>query len=399
MNFVVESKLSHPPSEQQSRVCLLSARNVRNRVTDAVIYEIEDLIGDFDQADLLTYERAPDLSRRMYTAAYKIMRSRRLSQWITPAFNTVQSLEQDYDLFFVVFRNIFELQALKSLKNWRSRCKTAICYITESWDNDEWLHSRRFLLDPLKEFDAVFMGTTNSIDAVADYTRRPCTWLPSGVDTLRFCPFPSLPKRSIDLASLGRRSDITHAAMLKLSQSTDFFYYYDTGANLRTMVPQEHRIMYADLLKRSRYFITNYACADEPGKSGQSQEIGYRFFEGAAAGTIMIGCAPQTQQFRQLFDWADAVIPMPFDAPEVGQLLRELETQPDRLNQIHVNNAAHALQKHDWVYRWEKILATVGLPPTPQMQHRKDHLHQLSQAMLEQTSRASQPMTQVSAGL
>ncbi|MBD2081106.1 glycosyltransferase [Leptolyngbya sp. FACHB-17] len=398
MNFVVENKLSHPASEQQSRVCLLSARNVRDRVTDAMIYEIEDLISDFDQADLLTYDRAPDRSRRMYTAAYKITRSRRLSQWITPAFNAVQTLEQDYDLFFVVLRNIFELQALKSLKNWRSRCKTAICFITESWPNDEWLHKRRHLLEPLKQFDAILMGSTNSVEPMSYYTRRPCTWMPFGLDTLKFSPSLGLPKRSIDLASLGRRSEITHAALLELSQSANFFYYYDTGSNLRTMVPQEHRSMYANLLKRSRYFITNYACADEPDKSSSAQEIGYRFYEGAAAGTIMIGCAPQSKEFQQLFDWPDAVIPMPFHAPDIAQFLAELEAQPDRLNQIHVNNAAHALQKHDWVYRWEKILATVGLPPTPQMQHRKAQLHQLSQAMLEQTNRASQPATPVRAG-
>ncbi|MBW4442989.1 MAG: glycosyltransferase [Plectolyngbya sp. WJT66-NPBG17] len=388
MSLVVEDRLACAETEtkQLARVCLLSARKTRDRVTDAAIYEIEDLIREFDHADLLTYERSPDLSRQVYTTAYQITRSRRLSNWITPGFNAVQELEHHYDLFFVVFRNIFELQALKSLKNWRSRCKKAICYIMESWNNDEWLQNRLYLLEPLKQFDVIYLVTNNSTNEIANYTQRPSVYLPFGVDTLRFCPFPSFPERGIDLASLGRRSSITHTALLNLSQSTDFFYYYDTAANLRTMKPQEHRIMYANLLKRSRYFIANYSCVDEPAKVKGNQEIGYRFFEGAAAGTVMIGCPPASELFRQSFDWDDAVIPMPFDAPEIGQVIADLDAQPERLDRIRLNNVVGSLQKHDWVYRWEKILATAGLSPTAEMQQREAYLHQLSDRMTHQAN-------------
>ncbi len=375
-----------PETKQLSRVCLLSARKTRDRVTDAAICEIEDLICNFNQADLLTYERPPDRSRQVYSKLYQITRSQRLAQWMTPAFCPVQELEQDYDVFFVAFRNIFELQALKSLKNWRSRCKKAICYIMESWNNDEWLNDRLYLLEPLKQFDAVFVVTSNSTKEIAAYTGRPCIYLPFGVDTLRFCPFPGFPERSIDLASLGRRSSITHAALLNLSQSTNFFYYYDTAANLRTIAPQEHRIMYANLLKRSRYFIANYSCVNEPEKVKGSQEIGYRFFEGAAAGTVMIGCAPEAGLFRESFDWSDAVIQMPFDAPEVGQLIADLDAQPDRLNRIRLDNVVGSLRKHDWVYRWKQVLATAGLQPTAEMRDREAYLYQLSETILCQAS-------------
>lgn len=384
MNVIAENKLIYAGSEtkQLSRVCVLSGRKVRDRVTDATIYEIEDLIREFDQVDLFTYDRAPDRSRQVYNTAYQITRSPGLAQQITPAFNSVQELEHDYDLFFVMFRNIFELQALKSLKNWRGRCKKAICYIMESWNNEEWLSDRMFLLEPLKQFDTIYMLTKNSMDEIAAYTQRPCIYLPPGIDTLKFCPFPSSPERSIDLASLGRRSEITHAALLNLSQQKDFFYYYDTAANLRTMSPQEHRIMYANLLKRSRYFIVNYSCIDEPAKSNRAQELGYRFFEGAASGAVMIGSAPNTKLFSQLFGWTDSVIPMPFHAPEVGEIIANLDAQPERVARIRMNNVVHSLRKHDWVYRWKTLLATAGLLPTPAMQHREACLRQLSERII-----------------
>ena len=224
MSLTVENRLANAElrTKQPSRVCLLSARKTRDRVSDAAIYDFEDLICEFDHADLFTYDRSPDLSRQVYTKAYQITRSRRISNWITPGFNPVQELEHDYDLFFVVFRNIFEVQALKSLKNWRSRCKKAVCYIAESWNNNEWLHDRLFLLEPLKQFDTILFGTNNSIRTIETYTQRPGIYLPSGINAPRFCPFPSLPERSIDVASLGRRSPVTHAALLNLSQSKKF---------------------------------------------------------------------------------------------------------------------------------------------------------------------------------
>ena len=142
--------------------------------------------------------------------------------------------------------------------------------------------------------------------------------------------------------------------------------------------------MYANLLKRSRYFITNYACADEPAKVNFAQEIGDRFFEGAAAGTIMIGYAPETALFRQFFDWEDAVIPMPFHAADIGRLIADLDEQPERLAQIRLNNIIQSLRKHDWVYRWKTILEVIGLPPTIEMQQREAYLYQLSERVIHQ---------------
>jgi hypothetical protein len=359
---------------------------VRNRVSDAAIYEFEDLIASFAPTDLIAYTQAPDWPRRVYNLASRLTRSPRLARLITPKPQSAVTLQQDYDLFVVIFRNIFEILALDSLPNWRQRCRQAVCVIVESWNNPQWLGQRQHLLAPLKQFDQIFVGSQASLATMADVTQRPCHHLLFGVDALRFCPYPRLPERSIDLASLGRRSEVTHQALLPLAEAGDLFYYYDTASNLRTMNAREHRLMYANLLKRSRYFIVNYACIDEPDKTKGSFEIGYRFFEGAAAGTVMIGCPPPTTEFQTQFDWPDAVIPMPFDMPQVGQFLADLDQQGERLAHIRIANMVNALRRHDWVYRWREVLTALGRVETPEMQQRQAYLYDLAQEIQAATN-------------
>jgi hypothetical protein len=37
-------------------------------------------------------------------------------------------------------------------------------------------------------------------------------------------------------------------------------------------------------------------------------------------------------------------------------------------------NVVQALARHDWAYRWEKILENVGLGPMPELLERKERL-------------------------
>ncbi len=41
----------------------------------------------------------------------------------------------------------------------------------------------------------------------------------------------------------------------------------------------------------------------------------------------MLGEAPRSEEFRRQFDWPDALIHMPFDAPQVGSFLQQLDRE------------------------------------------------------------------------
>lgn len=262
----------------------------------------------------------------------------------------------------------------------------------------------------LKDFDHIFLGVSHTTEIVTQMTGRPCTYLPPGVDALKFCPYPLYPHRSIDVCSLGRRSPVTHQALLALAEQGQIFYYYDTlkTSGLKQVErqqtfhvnnPREHRLILANLTKISRYFIANRANANEPYLTRGKEEIGYRFFEGAAAGTVMLGDPPATDKFNQYFNWQDAVIKIPFDAPNIGEIIAELDAQPERLAKIRRDNVVNSLLQHDWVYRLKEVYQTVGLQPTINMLSREAQLKELAYVIAQQAGKqpakeGSEPLTQ-----
>jgi hypothetical protein len=241
-----------------------------------------------------------------------------------------------------------------------------------------------YLLELLSEFDHVFFGVQHVIATVSRMIGRPCSYMTQGVDTLRFCCWPDPPERSIDVCNIGRRSPVTHGKLIEAARQGRIFYYYDTvkpyAKQLTFQVDNgpEHRLLLANLLKRSRYFIANRSRANEPEMTRGREEISNRFVEGAAAGTIILGDPPDLDEFRRHFDWPDAVIQMPFDAPDVMARIEQLDADPARQARIRRDNSTNALLRHDWVHRLRSILETVGIAPPPRMLAREAHLTRLA---------------------
>jgi hypothetical protein len=116
---------------------------------------------------------------------------------------------------------------------------------------------------------------------------------------------------------------------------------------------------------------------NKPSETRGQIEIGYRYYEGSAAGAVMIGQAPDCESFHTMFDWPDAVIGIQPDGSDVENVLSGLEANPERLREISRRNAIEALLRHDWVYRWKQIFGIAGLTPAPYMEEREQHLKKL----------------------
>jgi hypothetical protein len=368
-------------SRRDSNVLLLSLRNVEDVVAYCAQYEFEDVISSVAQTDMASPEKLEgvELSRKAYKLLRYLSGSRRLAGALVRPL-AAPLLDKDYDLFLPVFSHPHQLFALSCIPEWRKRCRKAACFIVEAWDN----LLPGYLLELLSEFDHVFIAAQHVIGTVSKMIGRPCTYMPQGVDTLRFCPWPEPPPRSIDVCNIGRRSPVTHEKLLERARQGRIFYYYDTIKSAAKQVTfhvssgAEHRFLLASLLKRSRYFIANRARANQPEVTRGQDEIAGRFFEGAAAGAIVLGDPPNTDEFRARFDWPDAVIPMPFDAPEVVKRIEELDADPVRQERIRKENAANALLRHDWVHRLRTILDAVGVAPPARMLAREARLASLA---------------------
>jgi Glycosyl transferases group 1 len=367
------------------KVLLLSQRLISNLVAYCAAYELEDTLADvtdhrrIDVAD----EPSLDFARRTYRFARLASGSPRIAGQIAPRPRTATLLEDDYDLFFPVFNSAYELYSLAAIPNWRQRCRTAACYITEVGSDV----LPEYLVELLAEFDHIFLGSLNGFDEFARITQRPCTWLPLAVDAIRFNPGSVDLPRPIFLTNIGRRSPVTHQALLAMTAQDGRFYHYDTvastGPNLRNRTfrvdsASEHRRMLATFLKHSSYFIANRGYVNKPQVPSAFDEISARFYEGAAAGAVMIGEAPRTELFKRQFDWPDAIIHVPFDSPDIARMLAEIDADTGRLRAIRCNNIREITRRHDWLHRIQTVFEKLGLATTASMQSRAQRLAQLS---------------------
>jgi len=379
---LIEPPLSLP--DDDTGVLLLSMRKVSDLVGYCALYELEDLMADMLGSGIgyVTNDLSVSLARKMYKAVRLLSGSRRLADTTGTVIPSI-TLPRQYELFFPVFNHIFEVFALNALADWRKRCDQAVCYLGEAWTSELPL----YLVEQLRAFDHIFVGVAGATEELSRLSGRPCSYLPRAVDALKFCPYPGEPERSIDVCGIGRRSSITHQALLAYAQRGTRFYYYDTlqvrsgsvnSISYGVTDAAEHRLLLSNLLKRSRYFIANRAFADRPALTQGQEEISGRYYEGAAAGAVMLGLPPNSDGFRRQFDWEGAIIPTEFHAPDIAKTIAQLDSDPARLARIRKGSVVNSLLRHDWVYRLRTILEVLGRPPTPRMLEREQQLAALA---------------------
>lgn len=360
--------------ELNPRVLVFSYRNIfKTPLFRCPHYEFEDVISEIDSVDLMAPQADPYGFRHQF--------SKRVGYRVPVALNpgiARMTVEKQYDVFFTVCGQPQDLLFANAALNWKDICKTSICLIDEFWISEMAAYGQFLRL--LAKFDVVLLYYSKTATALGKHIGSKCAFLPPGVDTLRFCPYPNPPLRSVDVYSIGRRSESTHRSLLRLAEN-GLFYLHDSIAGGEAINPLEHRKLFANVAKRSRYFIVNPGLIDRPDIRGDQIEIGNRYFEGAASGTIMIGERPDIGHFDSLFPWSDAVIHLPYDSPDIEQVINKLDEQPEKSAMIRRDNVTQALLRHDWVYRWQEILETAGLRPMPQLTERVGQLRRLAETI------------------
>ncbi len=356
-------------------------------------FEFEDVISKVDDAVMLSLRIDPTTWR--YPFARQLAYHTPIK--LNPGVERV-SLESDYDLFFAICGGPPDLLRINAVSNWRARCKKAICLIDEVWVRE--VKNYRNYLHMLRDFDLVVLYYSQSVGPIDESMgMKKCSFLPPGVDAIRFCPFPDPPRREIDVYSIGRRSAVTHKAFLKMAAGGDFFYLHDSTSADHVLDPLEHRNLFANIAKRSRYFIVNPGLIDRPDVRGNQIEIGNRYFEGAAAGNILLGERPRNGEFEKFFDWPDALIDLAYNSPDAETIVRDLDQQPERQATIRKMNVQQSLLRHDWVYRWESILKLVGVAPLPRLEARKAQLRSLAERVLDEELGSSPVPANIASGL
>ena len=376
VNLIEKPRINY---HQEPRILIVSMRDFQSEAFRSAEYEFEDVISTFDYADLLSPVMTSGIKSKVRK---KVANCAGLAFGQGKLFNSGCEefvIDKEYDLIFFICQHFWDLTCINTIKGWRDKCKKAVLWIDELWAKELENHKTALCLKLAKDFDYIFTTQSHSVNAISQLVKRPCFTLPYAVDAVKFCPYPRVSQRHIDIYSIGRRSLTAHKALLKLTQSDNFLYLYDTLKGLQMKDYQEHRTLYSNLIKRSRYFVANKAKFDSSNQTGGQEELGSRFFEGAAGGAVMIGTPPVCEAYNRYFDWTDAVIEVPYNTTDIADIITELDAQPERLKKIRKDNMTNSLLRHDWVYRWEEILSKVGLENTPEMLSRQAYLKQLAE--------------------
>jgi Glycosyl transferases group 1 len=358
------------------RVLMFSQRNIFGKwMFRCPHFEFEDIISQVDSADLLAPQADPSRSR--YKLAKQIRYHAPFS--LNPGIQKIQ-VKQSYDLFMAVCGVPTDLLMIDAaFGQWRDVCKTSVCLIDEIWANQ--IAPYDSFLRILERFDVVMLYYSQTVGPLAERIGPKCFFLPPGIDTVAFCPYPQQPSRVVDVCSIGRRGEVTHQRLLKMASENGLFYLHDSISGSAAIDSREHRTLFANIAKRSRYFIVNPGYIDRPDIRGTQIEASNRYYEGAASGAILIGERPNNEVFETLFDWPDALIHLPYNSDNIDAVIHELDKDPERQERICRTNVARALMKHDWVYRWEAILNAAGLEPMPELFRRKERLKDLADAV------------------
>lgn len=356
---------------------MVSLRGLNRHAAWCSNYEFEDVICEVDDVDLLAPSPGAIHDLRRWLARRLIWRPGLSRIPMNPGLKPM-TLQNEYDLCVFVCMNLSDLIYLRGVQGWKDRCKTSVCIVVEFYGN--WIREYANHLRLLEAFDQTFFCFSNCVDPVQKVIGKPCVHLPLAADVLRFTPYPNPPKRTIDVYSMGRRSESAHQALLEMAGRGEIFYIHDTipGGMIQPPDHVAHRNLVANLAKRSRLFVAYPAKVGREEDTRGESEVGARFFEGAASGAVMIGQAPTIPTFQQDFNWPDAVIDLGSDTTELKHRLGEYLGDPERMHAMSRKNASEALLHFDWVYRWKEVLARVGLAPTERLLRRERRLLELA---------------------
>lgn len=360
------------------RVVVASRRLVEQKVWQAAQLELEDVVAEIDDVAWclprpLSAPPAARLARgALNRAGLRVGRARRsLVRAPVPPRPAGPT-----ELFFAVFADANDIGMMPYVAAHAAAAARRVAWIVELWTPQ--LPRVADYLQQLRGFDHVIVSNSSVARAVTSMTGVPCSYLPMAVDAERYAPLvPDGVVRTVDVASWGRRLPGTHAPLLRALAERRLHYSFDTVRGAWDMTDHvEHRLAQAALLQRTRYSVV-YRINDEPGrvdKTGGEESLTNRYFEALAAGTVMLGTAPATAEWSEAFPWPDAVVTVPAPAPDIVDLIDELDRDPERLERARRAAVSTFLHRHDWAHRWRDVLALVEMEEHPFLTERLGRL-------------------------
>jgi hypothetical protein len=330
---------------RDERVLIPTNRHWYKIVSAGTILDFEDAMRGVANTELL---ELPPLGRR---ARFRALAS---GQRIRPA--TVPG--GPYDLCLFILFQPHEIRALANVAGLRQHCRKVAVYIFDAWVGATDVFRRYRKLWRL--CDRIFVSFPRAAEAYARYVDCPIEYLPQAADPARFHPFRE--DRPLHLLSVGRRLEEIHRRLMEISSRHDLWYHFSESRAPAAIDLGDSQFLLGRLCQSARIQIcwpVDLTDAEHP-RAGFSVEDGSpvtaRWFEAAAAGSVVLGARPRSPEFAELFPFPDFVREIDSHSPAELErdVLDALENQRDS-NQRRAL-ADHVRRVHTWQARCERIL-------------------------------------------
>jgi hypothetical protein len=165
--------------------------------------------------------------------------------------------------------------------------------------------------------------------------------------------------RPISILAYGKQpSAITRglATAINTPKSQEIFHHTDHLTIAQINDHWIHRLHFWKMAQSSRLALTYDAKVTSPRRVPVSI-IGQRFYESLAAGCVLVGKKPITNEMDDLLNWPNCLIELPNSLPDAIELIRDLSADDNKLNLIRERNLAEVQTRHDWRHRIPLMLS------------------------------------------
>lgn len=334
----VQPKTDCNSSLKRLRVLIPTSRHIYRLVSYGMILDFEDAVAAASDVDLVP---VPLYSRRAQIQG--LLRGKPL--------RSVSAPRPRYDVCLLVAMAPYWIPSLRYVRNLRNVANRVVVYLFDSWLTD--LPSLQADRDLRSLADDLIVSFKHTVEPYV--AGLPCRvhYLPQAADPRWFAPHDG--ERPIDVLSLGRRLPEVHTQLLEISRRRDFFYHYKTHEAPQVMDFRENQEFIGRLGQLSHAHVSWSVDRTNPQRRDEGAAITARWFESAACGSMVIGAAPQTDEFARLFPYPDFVRTLdpgdPVHTEEVVESARSNSHEPERREL-----AEYVRTRHSWDQRWREIV-------------------------------------------
>jgi hypothetical protein len=235
-------------------------------------------------------------------------------------------------------------------KDWDKGCKKKVLYLYDTLPS-QYPVMQRLLSN--NNWDVLITSFNDAVDDLEKLTGRKWHCIEQAADTDIFKPVP-LNERLIHFSSYGRRHAALHEALIEFCAVNNLYYDYTTHDGRHpTSDSAELYKQYAWHLTHSIFTFSWPVELTNPQRAGHLRPVTCRWFEAAAAGTVIAGQPPANAIFgKYLSD--DLVVKLDYTSSK-SEYLKALDFLMNKHEQYH-NTAYHFSKQVNSSISWnEKV--------------------------------------------